>query len=112
MTSFTLAVNEQTPIITNMKLATVVKISFALSIVFTVIASFMKITHKAGAEYLFIIGLMAIVAFMVAAIYEVRTSIRINNTEKWLWTIGFIFCTGLTGILYILVARKRIATNY
>jgi hypothetical protein len=95
-----------------MKLAALVKTSFAISIVMTIIAAFVKIAHRGGAEVLLIISLLSILTFIVAAIYEVRSSDKINNMEKLLWTIGFIFFSGVTGLVYILVGRKHIAMNY
>ncbi len=94
-----------------MKLGTIVKTTFILSLLITVVGAYMKITHSGGAEVFLIIGLIAWLSFIVAAIYEVRTSNRIDNTEKTMWTVGFIFFAGVAGLIYFLVGRKRIVTN-
>ena len=94
-----------------MKLGTIVKWSFIISFIITLIGVYLKITHSDGAETLLIIGIVATLVFIVSAIYEVRTSKRINNTEKTIWTIAFIFMSGLAGLIYFSIGRKRIAEN-
>ena len=94
-----------------MKLGTIVKTSFILSFIITIIGAYLKITHSEGAETLLIIGVIATLIFIVTAIYEVRTSKRIDNTEKTMWTIAFIFMSGLAGLIYFFIGRKRIAEN-
>jgi Phospholipase_D-nuclease N-terminal len=91
-----------------MKLGTIVKWSFIISIIITLIGAYLKITHTDSAETLLIIGIISTLVFIVSAIYEVRTSKRIDGTEKTMWTIAFIFMGGLTGIIYFIFGRKRI----
>jgi hypothetical protein len=62
-------------------------------------------------EVLLIIGLIVSLIFIVAAVYEVRTSRRIGYAEKNVWTIALIFIGGITGIIYMIVGRRRIALN-
>jgi len=94
-----------------MKLGTIVKTSFIISFIITLIGAYLKITHSEGAETLLIIGIIATLVFIVTAIYEVRTSKRIDNTEKTMWTHAFIFFSGIAGLIYFFIGRKRIATN-
>ena len=94
-----------------MELGTIVKTSFIISFITTIIGAYLKITHSESAEALLIIGLIATLVFIVTAIYEVRTSKRINNTEKIMWTIAFIFFSGIAGLIYIFIRRRRIAAN-
>jgi Phospholipase_D-nuclease N-terminal len=94
-----------------MKLGTIVKTSFIVSIIITLAGAYLKITHLSGAEALLIIGVIASLVFIVSAIYEVRTSNRIDNTEKTMWTVAFILMSGVTGLVYFIVGRKRIAAN-
>lgn len=91
-----------------MKLSTIVKTSFLLSFITTLVGAYLKITHFKGAETLLIIGIIITLIFIVSAIYEVRTSNRIDSTEKTMWTIAFIFMSGLTGLVYFFIGRKRI----
>ena len=94
-----------------MKLGTIVKWSFIISFIITLIGAYLKITHAESAETLLIIGVIVTMIFIVSAIYEVRTSERIDNTEKTMWTLAFIFFSGITGLIYFLIGRKRIVTT-
>jgi hypothetical protein len=94
-----------------MKTGIIVKTSFALSILTTVVGTCLKIIHAGGAEVFLIIGLIASLIFIVTAVYEVRTSKRIGYAEKTMWTIALIFIGGITGIIYMIVGRRRIVFN-
>jgi len=95
-----------------MKVGIIMKTSFMISILSTIIGAYLKIKHLEGVEILFIVGVIAIVIFIVSAIYEVRTSTRIAPSEKTMWTIAFIFFSGIAGIIYFFIGRKRIASEY
>jgi len=95
-----------------MKLGIIMKTSFMISILSTIIGAYLKIKHLEGVEILFIVGVIAIVIFIVSAIYEVRTSTRIAPSEKTMWTIAFIFFSGIAGVIYFFIGRKRIASEY
>ena len=95
-----------------MKLGTIVKTSFIISMLLTLIGAYLKITHSEGAETLLIVGVIATLIFIVSAIYEVRTSKRIPSYEKTMWTIAFIFFSGLAGLIYFFIGRRRITANY
>lgn len=92
-----------------MKLATIVKWSFVISFIVTTIGAYLKIIHADGAETALTIGIIFVMIFIASAIYEVRTSTRINHAEKTMWTIAFLFMSGIAGIVYFLMGRKRIA---
>ena len=94
-----------------MKLGTIVKWSFIMSFIITLIGAYLKIIHAEGAEECLTIGIIVLIVFIVTAIYEVRTSRKIDNTEKTMWTTAFIFMSGLAGLIYFLIGRKRIAEN-
>jgi hypothetical protein len=94
-----------------MKLGTIVKLSFIISFIITLSGAYLKITHSKGVENLLIIGIIATFVFVVSAVYEVRTSNRIDNAEKTMWTIAFIFMSGLAGLIYFFIGRKRIVNN-
>lgn len=94
-----------------MKPGTIVKISFVVSILVTILGAYLKIMHAPFAEPALIVGVIASLIFIVSAIYEVRTSNRIDFTEKTLWTIAFILFSGLAGIVYFVIGRRRIVTE-
>ena len=94
-----------------MKLGTIVKWSFIISFTITLIGAYLKITHAFGAETLLMIGVFSVLVFIASAIYEIRTSTRIGHSEKTMWTIAFIFMSGIAGIIYFLMGRRRIAQS-
>ena len=94
-----------------MKLGTVVKTTFIVGLLITLIGAYMKMTHSQGAEAFLIIGVISWLSFIVTAIYEVRTSSRIDNTEKTMWTIAFILLGGIAGLIYFSMGRRRIVTG-
>lgn len=93
-----------------MKLGTIVKLSFIISFIFILIGASLKITHSESAGTFLITGVIVSFVFIVTAIYEVRTSNKIDNTEKTMWTIAFIFFSGIAGLVYFFNGRKRIAS--
>lgn len=95
-----------------MKLGTIVTLSLLISFILNFLGVYLKITHSAGADKFLIAGIIASIVFLVTAIYEVRTSKRINYTEKNMWTLAFIFFSSIAGLIYILIGRRRIASNY
>src|SRR5215471_13369038 len=94
-----------------MKLGTVVKTTFVVGLLITLIGAYIKATHSEGAEVFLIIGAMAWLSFIVATIYEVRTSDRIDKIEKTTWTIAFIVFGGIAGLIYFLTSRRRIVSS-
>ena len=82
-----------------------------MSFIITLIGAYLKIIHAEGAEVCLTIGIIFLIVFIVTAIFEVRTSRKIDTTEKTMWTIAFIFMSGLAGLIYFLIGRKRIAEN-
>ena len=95
-----------------MKLGTIITLSLIISFILNFLGVYLKITHSADADKFLIAGIIASIVFLVTAIYEVRTSKRINYTEKNLWTLAFIFFSSIAGLIYILIGRRRIASNY
>lgn len=94
-----------------MKLGTMVTSSFVSSFIIALIGAWLKIIHSTRAEIVLFIGIAATLVFVVTAMYELRTSPRIGNIEKTLWTLAFIFFSGITGLIYFFIRTKRIARN-
>jgi hypothetical protein len=42
---------------------------------------------------------------------EISNSKKVTGLEKLMWLVGFIFISHITGLVYLLSARKRIITN-
>jgi hypothetical protein len=94
-----------------MKIGNFVKWSFAISFAFSILRSYFKFRHWEGADTMLIIGLIATLAFIISAIYEVQTSNRINHREKTMWTIAFILLNGGAGLVYFIMGRKRVVAQ-
>lgn len=94
-----------------MKLGTIIKTSFILSLVLTIAGAYLRIIHAEGSEPWLVTAIIVSMVFIVSAIYEVRTSRKINGMEKTMWTLAFIFFSYIAGFIYILAGRRRIASN-
>lgn len=90
----------------------ILKYSFSLSLLASVIGALMKINHIDGGNFLLGIGIITGLIYIVAALFEIFNSKRINTPEKLMWLVGFLFFNLLAGILYIFSARKRIVAAY
>ena len=91
-----------------MKVGTIVKVSFVLSLILVIVGALLKILHYRDLETLLVVGVVLGLIFIVSSLYEVRTSKRINSSEKTLWTIAFIFMSGITGLVYIISGRRKV----
>jgi hypothetical protein len=94
-----------------MKKDTVIKVSFVLGLVLTMVGAMLKILHEKNAGPFLIVGVIASIIYIILAIYEIRTSTRIDSSEKTMWTIAFIFMSGLAGLIYFIIGRKRIVSK-
>jgi hypothetical protein len=94
-----------------MKIGKLVKWSFAISFAFSILGAYFKIRHWEGADTMLVIGLIATLAFMISANYEVQTSNRINHREKTMWTIAFLLLNGGAGLVYFVMGRKRVVAD-
>ena len=79
-----------------------------LSISITIIGSMFKIMHWPYATLIMAFGMILMLFFIISAIYEVMNSSKIDGSEKFMWVIGFLFFGIITGLIYLLSARKRI----
>jgi len=56
-----------------------------------------------------IIGMLLTLPYVIIGIIEVKNSKKINNPEKIMWTIGFLFLSLITGLIYLFFGKKRIS---
>lgn len=94
-----------------MKSGTIIKTSFIVSFILILSGIYLQIINKEGAITCLIAGLIALIVFIVAAIYEVQASKQLNRSEKATWTLGLILFSIIVGLIYILISRKRITAN-
>lgn len=86
----------------------ILNISFACSFVIVIIGALFKIMHYPYSQLFLILGLISMLVFWFIAIAEIRSSTKIDGSEKFMWIIGLIFFGSIAGLVYILSARKRI----
>lgn len=84
------------------------KISFFASLLLVIIGTVLKITHSEAADTVLAAAVISSLLFIILAIYEVNRSTRIDRMEKVMWTIGFIFMSLITGIVYLAAGRSRV----
>lgn len=73
--------------------------------------SFLKIMHAGSADTWLTASVVALVLFVVLAIWEVRTSPRHPALHKALWTIALLFFGHVAGLLYLLLGRQPLAEH-
>ena len=67
-----------------------------------------KLTHHAWGDDSMTIALILIIAGVILGLMEVFKSDHIDNTEKVMWTVAFIFITTIGFICYVAFGRKRV----
>jgi hypothetical protein len=91
-----------------MKNKQILNLSFVLSIVIVLVGALFKIMHYPFSQLLLIVGLISMLVFWYVAISEIKSSTKIDGTEKFMWIFGIIFLGSVAGLVYLLSARKRI----
>jgi hypothetical protein len=91
-----------------MKNKQILNLSFVLSIVIVLVGALFKIMHYPFSQLLLIVGLISMLVFWFVAISEIKSSTKIDGTEKFMWIFGIIFLGSVAGLVYLLSARKRI----
>jgi hypothetical protein len=86
--------------------------AFIIGILATILGAYRKIMHYSGNETYLVIGLLAWMLFIALAIYEVASSRRINGTEKTMWVLSLLFFSGIAGIVYLLIGRRRVVIDH
>ena len=86
------------------------KTAFVISLIITIIGAMTKIYHWEYSSIFLIVGILSIIFYVFIGIYEVNNSNRISNSEKVLWTIGFITFSFFVGLFY-LIRRREMMVN-
>lgn len=84
---------------------------YLLSFIIVLAGVFVKILHLASGEPLLIAGLIATLIFIILVLQEVWRSDRLNTAEKLMWTAGLLLFNTITGIVYLLVGRKKVVAG-
>lgn len=86
----------------------ILKSSLFVAIGIAIFASWLKIVHRPGADSLMMLSFLAGAVFIITAIREVAGSQKIDRLEKMMWIVGFLFLTGIAGLVYVFSGRKRV----
>jgi positive regulator of sigma E activity len=85
---------------------TVLRLTFASSLLLTAIGGGLKIIRVEGAELLLVVGLIATWLFLSVFILEVIRATYVKRGEKFKWIAGFIFLGWFTAFLYLIKYRR------
>ncbi len=91
-----------------MEFGTLVKSSFFVGLILSIIGAYLQIIHSSYADIFLMAGIMFTFLFIGSAVTEVFASKRIAKNEKLMWTIGFVFFSSIAGLVYVLIGRRRI----
>ena len=86
----------------------ILRTSLFISIGIAILATWYKLMHKPGSDSFLLISMVAASVFIITAILEVSQSEKIDRSEKIMWIVGFLFLTGIAGLVYIFSGRKRV----
>lgn len=78
------------------------------SVVATIVGTLYKIQKVSFGESLLWAAILLYLLFLVIAIYEIIRSKQIDKSEKTLWILALIFFSSVTGLIYLLIGRKKI----
>lgn len=86
----------------------ILRTSLFISIGIAILATWFKLMHEPGSDSFLLISMVAASVFIITAILEVSQSEKIDRSEKIMWIVGFLFLTGIAGLVYIFSGRKRV----
>lgn len=86
----------------------ILNVSLVFSVIITIVGALFKIMHYPYSQLFLATGFVAMLVFCIVAISEIKSSTKINQSEKFMWIFGLIFIGSVTSLVYILSARKRI----
>lgn len=89
-----------------MRLSTFVTSTFFTSMAIVLFGAYLKITHTEMADSWLLAGLLVTIAFVIGSLVEIWRSVHKSQFEKIMWTIAFIFMSGITGIAYMIFGRR------
>ncbi|MBS1487163.1 MAG: hypothetical protein JST43_06195 [Bacteroidetes bacterium] len=90
-----------------MKQSTQYTISLIVSFALTVIGAMFKIVHWEGSSSLLSAGLICGLPFIYLGITDVYQNKKQELLVKLMWTVGFIFISSITGLVYLNQYQKH-----
>ncbi len=88
------------------------KFSLIAGIVLIMLGAFYKVQHHSGASEFLLTGMLISLIYMVIGLGDVAGDEKKSVLSKILWLGGFIFFTGVAGIIYYFTdIRKHLREN-
>jgi hypothetical protein len=61
-----------------------------------------KTQHYQGGKVMLALGLLLSISYIIIGLREIYKSKNLTESQKTIWTIGFILISPLTGLFYLL----------
>jgi len=90
-----------------MKKVTVFKVSLIIAIILNILGAYFKIAHYPYGSFILSVGLIAGLGFIIPGLIDVFRNDNSKPLEKLMWTVGFVFLSGIAGLLYFPKFKKR-----
>jgi peptidoglycan/LPS O-acetylase OafA/YrhL len=84
---------------------------FILSFCLGMVGAYFKIMLWPGSDSILLSAIGIWIVFILLALQEIISSTHINKSEKIMWAFGMLMMSGIVGVVYMLVGRKRIVGN-
>ena len=84
---------------------------FILSFCIGLVGAFFKIMHWPGSDSILLSAAGIWIVFILLALLEIISSTHIKKSEKIMWSFGMVLMSGIVGVVYMLVGRRRINGN-
>ena len=84
-------------------------ISLLVSVVFMFTGALFKLMHWPFASILLITGLITSIVYTVVGLTITISLKNVSLIEKGLWSIGFIFLSTITGLLFYTTKLKHVS---
>ena len=83
-----------------MNKVTVFRLSLIFTIILNLLGAYFKISHYPGGTTILSISLISSLVFVFLGLTDMFKNENYKTLEKVMWTIGFIFLSWITGLLY------------
>jgi len=90
-----------------MNKVTLYKASLILTAILCLVGAFFKIQHYPYGNILLTMGKAISLVVMFLCLTDIYKDDHYNTSERFLWTIGFIFLSWISGVLYFPKYKKR-----
>ena len=89
-------------------LKTLFNLNFTSSFLALTTGIWMLFKNSPSTDVYFSIAIVTGIIYILIALYEINSSNKIKEVNKLFWTLSFIASAPITGLVYMLIGRKRI----